>query len=268
MKRIVITGSTRGIGRGLADSLLRLGCSVALNGRNPERLEQLMQELASVHGPNRICGVAGDVTSSGDLERLWEHAESEFGGVDVWINNAGVGHPMDTVWELPEATIDRVLDIDLRGSILGSRVAITHMIEQGWGHIYQMEGFGSDGRIRAGLSVYGAAKRAIRYLTRALAKELARTPVRASALSPGMVITEFITDQYQGRAEEFERVKPIFNTIADRVETVTPWLAQRVLANTRSGNTISWLTTPKLISRFAFGWIRKRDLFDAQPKDR
>jgi short-subunit dehydrogenase len=115
--------------------------------------------------------------------------------------------------------------------------------------------------MRPGLSVYGSTKYAVRYLVRSLARELKGRAVRVSALSPGMVITDFITSQYEGREAELERVKPIFNMIADRVETVTPWLADRVLSNTRSGNTISWLTGAKIFGRFAFGWMRKRDLF-------
>jgi NAD(P)-dependent dehydrogenase (short-subunit alcohol dehydrogenase family) len=262
MKRIVITGSSRGIGRGLAENFLRHGCAVALNGRNPDTLAQTERELTAEFPEARITACPGDTTRTADLEQLWQTTTDAFGGVDVWIHNAGVGHPMQPVWELPETVVNRVVDVDYRGTLLAVRVAITGMLEQGHGHVYLMEGFGSNGRIRAGLAVYGSAKYAVRYLTRSLAAELKGRPVKVSALSPGMVITDFITEQYEGREEELERVKPIFNTIADRVETVTPWLVDRVLANTRSGNTINWLTGPKLFARFAFGWMRKRDLFD------
>jgi short-subunit dehydrogenase len=136
-----------------------------------------------------------------------------------------------------------------------------HMIDQGSGHIYNMEGFGSNGRVRAGITVYGASKAAIRFLSRSLAQEVKGTPVKASALSPGMVITDFILDQYRDEPDELERVKPIFNIIADRVETVTPWLAKKVLHNDRSGRLINWLNGPKLFWRFATGWMRRRDLF-------
>jgi NAD(P)-dependent dehydrogenase (short-subunit alcohol dehydrogenase family) len=264
MKRIAITGSSRGIGRGLAENFLRQGCAVTLNGRDPQTLERTEEELAAAFPDRRVASCSGDVTRSPDLERLWQTAQEAFGGVDVWINNAGVGHTADPVWELSESTIDRVVEIDFKGALLGARVAITHMLEQGHGHVYLMEGFGSDGRMRPGLTVYGSAKYAVRYLVRSLARELKGRQVKVSALSPGMVITDFITSQYEGREAELERVKPIFNTIADRVETVTPWLVRRVLANDRSGNTINWLSGPKIFARFAFGWMRKRDLFSDQ----
>ena len=83
------------------------------------------------------------------------------------------------------------------------------------------------------------------------------------ALSPGMVTTEFITSRYVGRPEEWERAKGIFNILADKVETVTPWLARKVLANTRTGVRFNWLTRGKVMARFLMAPFHKRDLFAA-----
>ena len=261
MQSVVITGSSRGIGRGLALAFLQRGCRVMLNGRNPEVLSKTAEELGAITDHARVGSCKGDVTHVADLERLWTAAARRFGRVDIWINNAGVGHPADRLWELPIETVERVLDIDYRATVLGTRVAITRMLEQGSGHVYLMEGFGSTGMMRPGLTVYGSTKYAVRYLTRSIARELRGTPVRISAISPGMVATEFISDQYAGREEEFDRVKPIFNLIADRVETVAPWIVGRILRNSRSGNSITWLTRAKTLARFLFGWIRKRNVF-------
>ena len=74
-------------------------------------------------------------------------------------------------------------------------------------------------------------------------------------------ITDFITDQYEGDPEGLERGKKVFNTIGDKVETVTPWLADKVLSNDKSGAAIEWLTTTKLLTRFALAPFRRRDLF-------
>jgi hypothetical protein len=76
-----------------------------------------------------------------------------------------------------------------------------------------------------------------------------------------MVVTDLLTGQYRDRPDEWERAKRIFNILADRVETVAPWLAERVLANTQSGARIRWLTRSKLIGRFLAAPFRKRDLF-------
>jgi len=76
-----------------------------------------------------------------------------------------------------------------------------------------------------------------------------------------MVITELITKQFEDRPEDWQRAKRIFNLIADRVETVTPWLAKKILANQKSGTTISWLTPAKMMGRFLSMPFRKRDIF-------
>ncbi len=77
-----------------------------------------------------------------------------------------------------------------------------------------------------------------------------------------------MTKQYQDRPEEWDQAKRIFNILADQVETVAPWLAEKILANRKSGTKITWLTRPKIISRFLMAGLRKRDLFDAEQVDR
>ena len=81
------------------------------------------------------------------------------------------------------------------------------------------------------------------------------------ALQPGMVATDLLTQQYKDRPEQWERDKRIFNILSDRVETVTPWLAQRVLANRKTGVRITWLTRAKLMGRFLTAPFHKRDVF-------
>ena len=261
MKTIVITGSTRGIGYGLADSFLARGCQVVVNGRSEKSVAEAVATLSKKHEASRMVGVAGDVTRHEDHQTLWDTAMTTFGNVDVWINNAGLGHPMQMVWELPIETIEKVVDVDLKGVIYGSKVAVKNMLAQGHGHLYNMEGFGSNGRPRAGLSVYGSTKRALRFLTRSLTAETKETPVKVSALSPGIVITDFITDQFKDDPEGLEKSKKIFNILGDKVETVTPWLADKVISNEKSGARFEWLTMPGVTWRFMTAGFNKRDLF-------
>lgn len=262
MKSIVITGSTRGIGYGLADEFLRHGCQVTVNGRTPDSVEKAIASLAAKHGTERLIGQPGDVTQPAAHQASWDAAVAAFGRVDIWINNAGVGHPYLMAWEIPPETVAQVVDIDLKGLIYGSQVAVRGMLAQGFGHLYNMEGFGSNNRIREGLSVYGSTKAALSFFTRSLTKETAGTPVKVSTLSPGIVITEFITDQYADDPEGLEQAKRVFNTLGDKVETVTPWLVEQVLANDKSGAAINWLTQSKILMRFATAPFNKRELFD------
>ena len=261
-KIIVITGSTRGIGYGLADEFLKRGCSVLINGRSQSSVDTAVASLTATYAADRIVGQAGDVTQPEAHQAMWDAAVAAFGRVDIWINNAGIGHPYLMSWEIPPETVNQVVDIDLKGLIFGSQVATRGMLAQGFGQIYNMEGFGSNGRVREGLSIYGSTKSAVRFFTRSLTEETKETPVMVGTLSPGIVITDFITEQYEDDPEGLEQAKSIFNALGDKVETVTPWLVDQVLSNDKSGATIEWLTTPKLLMRFATARFNKRDLFD------
>ncbi|MBL7200754.1 MAG: SDR family oxidoreductase [Anaerolineae bacterium] len=261
MKTIVITGSTRGIGRGLADSFLARGCAVAVSGRATESVERVVSDLAGSHDAGRVWGQACDVTDMEQVQALWDGAKAHYGTIDVWINNAGVPNPRIPFSDYSSEQIDAVVGTNLLGTIYGARVAVRGMLEQGGGSLYNMEGLGSDGRTIKGTMIYATTKSAVRYLTRALVEETRGTPVRVGALSPGMVVTDFLTAGQEGGSEEWERTKRVLNILADRVETVTPWLAERVLADDKHGAHIAWLTRGKVMWRFLTASLRKRDLF-------
>ena len=262
MQSIVITGSTRGIGLGLAQEFLRRGCAVTINGRSPSSVDSARNALEQTFDTAHISGQPGDVTSPETHQALWDAAVAAFGRVDIWINNAGMGQPMIKVWEMPEALVHQIVDINLKGAIFGSQIAIRGMMAQGGGHLYNMEGFGSNGRLRVGLSLYGTTKAGLRFFSRSLTKEMAGTPVKVSTISPGIVITELLTDPFKDDPEGLERAKWVFNTLGDKVETVTPWLVERMLSNNKSGAAIDYLTTARIITRFATAPFNKRDLFD------
>jgi NAD(P)-dependent dehydrogenase (short-subunit alcohol dehydrogenase family) len=260
-KSIVITGSTRGIGLGLAVEFLKRGCQVAINGRMQTSVDHALEQLKTDFKPADLAGSPGDVSDLQTHQDLWNTAVDAFGQVDIWINNAGIAHPMMMIWELSDEIVQQVIDINVKGLIFGSQTAVQSMLEQGFGHIYNMEGFGSTGRKQAGLSIYGTSKAAVHYFSNALTAETSNTPVKVSTLSPGMVITDLILEQYEKDPQGLEDAKKIFNVLADKVETVTPWLADQVLRNDKSGAEIKWLTTTKLMTRFATARFNKRDLF-------
>ncbi len=261
MTTIVITGSTRGIGSGLAAEFLKRGCSVVVNGRSPGAVDQAITNLAERGMPDRVWGQPGDMTHYNQVQQLWDSARSHFGAIDIWINNAGVAHPDLKFWELPPEQIDKTVNINLIGLMYGCRVAINGMLAQGHGFIYNMYGFGSTGMLRPGMSIYGSTKRAVNYFTEALVKELKGQPVKIGSLSPGMVITDLVSEQYQERPEEFERARQVFNLLGDRVENVAPHLADLILANDKSGAALRHMSTPKMMTRMITGKVRKRDLF-------
>ncbi|HUZ16851.1 MAG TPA: SDR family oxidoreductase, partial [Spirochaetia bacterium] len=201
---IVITGSTRGLGYALAKEFLRLGCSVMVSGRSAAAVDGALTSLKEAIPNASVFGFPCDVRSSLEVDALWTEAAKQLGRIDHWINNAGIGQPTKRIWELDPDTVDDVIGTDLSGILNGARTAMRGMIAQKGGAIWFMEGHGSDGRILSGLSVYGAAKRALRYVAEALAVEARGTDVVVGALSPGIMITDFTMSQIE-RAEPQQR---------------------------------------------------------------
>ncbi len=265
MKTIVITGSTRGIGYGLAKSFLCAGCNVVVSGRSCKAVDSAIDMLGSVFFREQIYGVACDTRKRDQVENLWEQAFRIFGRVDIWINNAGIASPVSEAWQVDSEDLEHVIDTNLKGALHGSSVAVRGMLTQGFGAVYNMEGLGSErGRIIPGMSLYGLTKAGLRYFNDSLFKELEGKPVIAGALQPGMVVTDLITAQNASDEADMERVKWITNIIGNRVEDVTPWLVRKMLANTRNGARFRYMSTFKTTIRFLQSPFIKRDLFSNQ----
>ena len=123
---------------------------------------------------------------------------------------------------------------NLAGTMHGAKIALAGMQKQGSGHVFNMEGYGSDGSTQPGMSIYGSTKRAIRYFTAALAKETEGGSVKIGSLSPGIVVTDLLVDVYRdGDAKNWNASRWLFEIIADPVEPVAAWLAARVLSGPR-----------------------------------
>jgi len=263
MKNIVITGSTRGIGFGLADAFLALGCRVVVSGRSQAGVDAAVKHLTTRHPVERVIGTVCDVSVFEQIQALWNNAKAHTGQIDIWINNAGLSQPIKNFWEHQPAEIQNVIVTNLTGAMLGSAVAMRGMLAQGYGAIYNMEGYGSSGgRMVKGLGLYGTTKAGLRFFDDALMDEAASTPVIIGAIRPGMVITDMITSQYQNKPEEWQKASRIFNIIADRVETVTPWLAQKVLENQKNGVRIAWGSSAKITWRFLTAPFVKRKVIE------
>ena len=248
-KVVVVTGGTRGIGAGLVREFLARGCRVATCGRT------------AVEVPGALSIVA-DVTDEPGMRKLWDETVAAYGRVDVWINNAGISAPRKAFADLDLDVARQVVDVNLVGAMTGSAVALRGFLAQGSGQLWNMEGFGSGGQKAPGMAVYGASKRAVTYFTQALLKDTKGTPVQVGLLSPGIVLTDLLVRDYDDDPEGFAKAKKVFNILGDKVETVTPWLAEQVLRTDRTGAHVQWLTKRKAFVRFGTAF-RKRDLFAA-----
>lgn len=255
-KSVVITGGTRGIGFGMAREFLWRGHRVAVCGRDPEGVERAVAALDEGHERGRVVGLVCDVGDYEQVRALWDAAVGRFGEVDVWINNAGVGDTGGDFWEREVGSIEEVVRTNLLGVMNGSKVAMRGMLGQGHGHVYNMEGLGSEGGfVLPGAIVYGATKSGVTYFTRGLVKEAKKTSVRVGFLNPGIVVTDLVS------AQDVESSRRFLNAVADRVETVAPYLVRRILANERHGARIEWLSRRKLAWRIVTAPFNKRDPF-------
>ncbi len=247
MKNVVITGSSRGIGYGLAEEFLSSGCSVFLNGRNKRLISQAVEVLGKKYGSQYVDGFVCDMTDYSQVHRLWEHAVKRFDHVDIWINNAGTSHPRLSLWKDNPGDLKRAIDTNLTGTVFGSHVAISGMMKQEFGALYNMEGLGSDNRKCRGLAVYGATKSAVRYFTESLAIELEEEPIIIGTVNPGIVLTDLFTLHFGKEASKLEESRKISEILAEEVESVTPWLVEKILSNSENGARITRLTPSRVL---------------------
>lgn len=255
---VVITGGASGIGYGLAREFLARGCNLMVADLAGERLTAAAAGLGS---PERMGCQPCDVTDGKDLSRLWSVTVERFGRVDLWLNNAGVGPPVIRYDQVPPEWIDRALDVNLRGVMYGTRVALAGMLAQGGGAIYNTVGFGYDGRKQDNLTVYGTTKAAVRYFSESLAKELGDGPVRVSWLNPGFVLTPMTIEENRRIRErvgeaQWRKIRWIMNAVADRPEEATPWLVERILKGERP---IDRLPTGVFLRRLLVSLARRPD---------
>jgi NAD(P)-dependent dehydrogenase (short-subunit alcohol dehydrogenase family) len=259
-RSVVVTGGTRGIGQGLAREFLKRGCRVTITGTSDASVARGLEALGGAS--DRLTGVACDVGDRDQVQGVWDHAVATFGRVDIWVNNAGMSLPRKSLYELPAADVQKIVNTNLMGIFHADSVAMKGMLEQGGGYIWNMEGFGSNGQTQTGLSPYGATKRAVTYLTKTLIKELKGTPVGMGYLSPGIVVTDLLVEDYADDPERWVKVQKTFNILGDTVETVTPYLVDGVLKTDKHGARVAWLTTAKAAGRFATAGFKKRNLFE------
>lgn len=261
MKSVVVTGSTRGIGKGLAREFLKRGCRVVISGRSQPGVDAVVAELAAEYGAERVTGKACDITNVEHLQGLWDQAESVFGTVDVWVNNAGISITRDPLQEQSPQDISNIVNTNLGGILLANHVALKAMTQRGHGQIWNMEGFGSGGQTQAGMCAYGATKRAVNYINKSLQKEVKGSNIQVCTLSPGIVVTDLLLGDYDLQSAAWQKSKKIFNILGDTVETVTPFLVEGILNTRKSGATVAWLTGGKAFRRFMLAGFNKRDLF-------
>ncbi|WP_077034052.1 3-hydroxybutyrate dehydrogenase [Pelomonas sp. KK5] len=191
-KTAVVTGSTSGIGLGIALALARQGMNIVLNGFGevPRAQIEALGVRAGYHG--------ADMSRPAEIEAMMAYADAEFGGCDVLVNNAGIQH-VAAVEEFPTERWDAIIAINLTSAFHTTRLALPGMKQRGWGRIINLASV--HGLVAsAQKSAYVAAKHGLVGFTKAVALETATTPVTVNAICPGWVLTPLVQKQVDARA--------------------------------------------------------------------
>lgn len=198
-KAAIITGSTSGIGLGLAQSLAAEGADVMLNGfGDPAEIDRLRKSLTATHGV-RVAYSNADLSQSAAVSVMVEQAIGQWGRVDILVNNAGIQHAAP-VHEFPPERWDAVIAINLSAVFHAVRVVLPQMLSRNWGRIINIAS--THGLVAsAHKAAYVAAKHGVVGLTKVVALETAATGITCNAICPGWVLTPLVQKQIEDLAK-------------------------------------------------------------------
>jgi NAD(P)-dependent dehydrogenase (short-subunit alcohol dehydrogenase family) len=186
-KVAVITGGTRGIGRGIAEAFASAGAAVVLSGKSPDKGQQALDEMGV---GDRAMFVKCDVRRQEDINNLIDQAAKRYGSVDIMVNNAGGSDRFALVHEMSDEAWLNALDFNLNAVFWGSRRALRYMLERGWGRIINISSVEGKQANKAAVSHYITNKHAINGLTKAVAFEYGTKGITCNAICPGAIETD------------------------------------------------------------------------------
>lgn len=182
-KIAVVTGAGSGIGEAIATLLHEEGAKVVLAGRNKDKLQNVANQLAQ----DSVKVVPTDVTNKEEVDELMKNAQQTFGGLDIVINSAGqMLSSKITDYQVDEW--DSMIDVNIKGTLYTAQAALPTMLEQSSGHLINIASI-SGFEVTKSSTIYSATKAAVHTITQGLEKELAKTGVKVTSISPGMVDT-------------------------------------------------------------------------------
>ena len=191
-KVAIVTGSTKGIGRAIAETLVREGLNVCVSARKADEVERAVRELSDA-GKGNVTGVVCDVRDYDEVKALFEHTVSEFGGVDVLVNNAGIGI-FGRVDETEPEEFRAVVETNLFGVFYCCREAIPQMKKRGGGYIINISSLAGT-NAHPQMAVYNASKFGLNGFSEALMQEVRHDGIKVSYIMPGSVNTHFGGDE-------------------------------------------------------------------------
>lgn len=208
-KTALVTGATKGIGRGIAEALVRAGVNVCISARREAEIETAVGELSEL-GEAGVAGAVCDVRDCDEVKALIAHTVTEFGGIDILINNAGIGI-FESVEKMSPEDFRAVLETNLFGVFYGCHEAIPIMKKRGGGYIINISSLAGT-NAHPQMAAYNASKFGLNGFSEALMQEIRHDGIKVSYIMPGSVNTEFGGDEtseaksWQLQPEDIARV--------------------------------------------------------------
>ncbi|MGZ7458706.1 3-hydroxybutyrate dehydrogenase [Pseudomonas sp. Ma2-10] len=223
-KTALVTGSTSGIGLGIALSLAKAGANLILNGFGDASKVIAEVELLNNNSGGKVGHHPADVSDPEQIADMIAYAEREFGGVDILVNNAGIQH-VASVEDFPVERWDSIIAINLSSVFHSTRLSLPGMRAKGWGRIINIASVhGQVGSV--GKAAYVAAKHGVIGLTKVVGLETATTNVTCNAICPGWVLTPLVQKQIDDRiAKGIDPQQAQHDLLAEKqpsLEFVTP----------------------------------------------
>ena len=202
---VFVTGASAGIGAACARAFAARGDRVVVSARSDEKIRQLAAELNRGHGAGTALAVPLDVTDAEAHEQAVGGLPDGWRDLDVAVLNAGLAKGLRPVWENTVAEVDQMVDTNVKGVLNGIRAVVPGMLARGRGHVVTI-GSTAGHAVYPGGVVYCATKHAVLALTQGLKADLHGTPLRVTAVSPGLVETDFSLVRFNGDAGRADAV--------------------------------------------------------------
>jgi NAD(P)-dependent dehydrogenase (short-subunit alcohol dehydrogenase family) len=209
-KRVLVTGSTGGIGEGIAKHFAREGAHVIINGRREKEAQRVAAEITETNGKAIVA--VGDLSKDEDAKEVVEIAERELGGIDILINNAAGGATHEQDLAIPTEDWLSSYDINVLSMVRLIKLLLPKMREQGWGRIINISS-ASGAKPAPGMGAYSSTKAAVNNLTVTLAQSMADDAVTINTVSPGAIFSGAMADMFieNGMASTVDEARHLLN---------------------------------------------------------
>ncbi|HDY73199.1 MAG TPA: SDR family oxidoreductase [Candidatus Jorgensenbacteria bacterium] len=213
-KVVVITGASKGLGRELAQTFTKEGAKVVISARSEKELQEVAEELGAL-------AIAADVTKENDVESLARDVVREYGRIDIWINNAGAWIPHGPIEELDMKRVHDMMEVNLFGTMYGSRVALIQMRKQNGGMIINILSTSAlEGR--SGSSGYCASKYAAVGFTKSLRKETKDSGITVISIYPGGMQTNLFDEEKPEDIDKYMQPSFVVERIVQNLQQREP----------------------------------------------